>query len=103
MEGGFPQRTQQPGQIMFPIHQVEVRDARHGEGAPECQPPSATGDRPSDGDRDPGLIAHSKRPSFLQLLSALWGAEEELKRKRGNEDPKPKRPRSDDTNQEEKP
>lgn len=103
MEGDFPQRTSQPGQVMFPTHQMEVRDARHEEGPPDSPPPAATGDRPTEGDRDPGLIAHSKRPSFLQLLSALWGAEEELEQKRGEEDQKLKRSRPDEPNQEEKP
>ena len=102
MEGDFSQRTPQLGHVMFPNRHMEVPDARHEEGAePEGQPPSAAGDRPTEGDPDPGLIAHTKRPSFLQLLSALLGAEEDLERRRGNEDLESPRPQHDDHNQKE--
>jgi len=102
MEGGFTERTPQPGQDMFPTHETEVRDARHGE-ASEGQPPSASGDRPSKRENDPGLIARPKRPSFLQLLSALWGAEEELEQRKGTAPQDQERPQTEDQTEEEKP
>lgn len=103
MEGSFPQRTPQPGQVMFPTQQMEVRDAKHEEGPRDSTPPAAKGDRPPAEDPARELIAHAKRPSFLQLLSALWRAEEELERKQGIENPESTRPQHDDHNQEEKP
>ena len=103
MEGDFPQRTSQPGQVMFPTHQMEVRDAKHEERSPESNPPAAKGDRPPAEDPARELIAHANRPSFLQLLTALWGAEDELQQTRGRKVPKRKRPQCEDTNQEEEP
>ena len=103
MEGDFQQRTPQHGKVMFPTHQMEARDAKHEEGPPESKPPAAKGDRPPAEEPDRELIAHRNRPSFLQLLTALWGAEDELEQKRGNKTPKRKRPQPKDTKQEEKP
>lgn len=101
MDGGSQKRTRQPGHVMFHTHQLEVRDAKHKKTR-ESQPPTAPGDRPAVARNDSELIAQSKRPSFLQLLSALWGAEEELRRRRGGK-VKSKRPRATKPEPEEKP
>ena len=103
MEGGFQKRTPQPGQIMFPPNKMEVRDATHEAGSTEGDPPTAKGDRPPAQEPARELIAPKTRPSFLQLLSALWGAEEELKQRRGAKTRKPERPQPNDPDQEEKP
>ena len=103
MEGDIQQRTPQPSKVMFPTHQMEVCDAKHEEGPRESNPPAAEGDRPSAEEPARELIAPTNRPSFLQLLSALWGAQEELKRKRDDKTRKRECPQTDDPNQEEKP
>lgn len=103
MDGGFQQRTSQQSKVMFPTHQLEVRDAKHDEGPRESNPPAAEGDRPPAEEPARELIAPTNRPSFLQLLAALWGAEEELKRKRTGKTRKRERPQPDNPNQEEKP
>lgn len=104
MEGDCQQRTPQPGKAMFPIHQTEVRDAKQEEEGPvESNPPAAKGDHAPAEDPARELIAHASRPTFLQLLKALWGAEDELNRKRGTKTPTRKGPHCNDTNQEEKP
>jgi len=103
MEGSFQQRTRQPGQVMFPTHQMEVRDAKHEEGPEESNPPAAKGDRPPAEPADRELIAPTNRPSFLQALWAFWGAEDDLEQMRGEDTSTAKHPQPDDPKQEEKP
>ena len=104
MDGDCQQRTQQPGKVMFPTHQMEVLNAKQEEDGPtESNPPAAKGDHAPAKAPARELIAHPSRPSFLQLLTALWGAEDELKRKRGSKTPMRKPTHHKDTNQEEKP
>jgi len=103
MEGDCPQRTPQPGKVMFPTHQMEVRDAKHGQATSESEPPAAKGDRPSPDEPAPGLIAQHRRLSFLELLTGLWEAKDELKRSQSGHNPKQKHPQSASPDQEEKP
>src|SRR5262245_53410179 len=103
MEGGAKKRTRQPGQCMSHYNRTEASDAPHEEqAAAEGEPPTAAGDRPAEDDRDPGLIAHSKRPSYLRLLAALWAAEEELEQERklggpDSSEPKPTKPKEEES------
>jgi hypothetical protein len=85
MDGGAKKRTRQPGHLMS-FNRMEVHDAPHEEqSAAVGDPPAAAGDGPAEEDRDPGLIAHSHRPSYLQLLAALLAAEEELEQEQENQ------------------
>src|SRR5687768_11578891 len=83
MEGSRSHSTPKSGEPMSSNHLTEADDAINPENRTE-PPPSAAGDQPASGKRK--LIARSKRPSFLELLSALWAAEDRLERQQPEQD-----------------
>ena len=86
MEGSRSHSTPMPGETMCSNHLTEADDATD-EGSRTETPPSGAGDQPASKKRK--LIARSKRPSFLELLSALWAAEARLEKQQPEQDSKP--------------
>lgn len=106
MEGDVHRRTPKTGRVMSSNHQMEARDAKHKRrkaNPADSNPPAAKGGRPPARKPAGELIAQSSRPSFFQLLTALWGAEDEIEQTREDKEGKQKRPRRRNLNQKERP
>jgi len=86
MEGSRSHSTPKLGETMCSNHLTEADDAID-EPSRTNKPPSGAGDRSASKKRI--LIAPEKRPSFLELLSALWAAEKRLEQQNSDTESEP--------------